>query len=178
MKMMLMFIAGAFLSIGSVAWATVYEWVDVGGVVHMTDDPDKVPEKYRGVMKVKEIDPRANTIPADRPQIPAASPGAGQQETDLRGEHTRGWWTATFKDARDNLKRLADEIAVKKTNLENLRRQRTLYQKPSDRAAYYALLDDIAAQEERAKELQKNLDDLGSKADASGVPESWRSPSP
>ena len=177
MRMVLTIIAGALLSFGSAAWAAVYEWVDAQGVVHMTDDPDKVPERYRNVMKVKDIDPGANTMPAAGPQALPPPPGAGQQTPDsvLYGDHPKGWWITTFKEARDALKRLTDEIDVKKTNLEYLRRQRALYQKSSDRAAYYALLDEIAAKEGRVKELQDNLADLESKADSAGVPESWRS---
>jgi hypothetical protein len=73
-----------------------------------------------------------------------------------------------------SLKNLNDQIAGKKKELEDLRRRRMLYQKPSDRVAYYALMDEIGRDEEQVKVLQKSLDDLESRADAAGVPRDWR----
>jgi hypothetical protein len=55
------------LLICSGAWATVYQWTDSQGIVHMTDDPDKVPAKYRKVLKTREMDTRENVLPAGGP---------------------------------------------------------------------------------------------------------------
>jgi hypothetical protein len=167
-------IACAFLLICSGAFATVYQWTDSQGVVHMTDDADKVPARYRKVMKVKEIDAGENILPAAEPGATVPSGGANPQEGLLYGGHDMKWWADSFREAQGNLKDLNDQIVDKKKNLEELHRKRVLYQKPSDRVAYYGLMDEIAKDEEQVKVLQQKLLDLGSKADEAGVPQGWR----
>ncbi|MGD0844567.1 MAG: hypothetical protein ABSA06_09405 [Geobacteraceae bacterium] len=55
-----------------------------------------------------------------------------------------------------------------------LRRQRTVYQKPGERIAYYDKLREIERDEARVTELQKQLDDLDTKAAKAAVPLEWR----
>jgi Domain of unknown function (DUF4124) len=170
-------LACTVLLICTAAWATVYEWVDSQGVVHLTDDADKVPARYRKVMKVREIGAGENILPASEPNATTPSSGASLQEGRevlLYGGHDMKWWMDSFKEARENLKKLNDKIADNKKNLEELHRKRVLYQKPSDRVAYYALMDSIAKDEEQVKVLEKNLLDLQSSADAAGVPQNRR----
>jgi hypothetical protein len=177
MRMVQTVIACTVVLMCSSAWATVYEWVDNKGIVNMTDNPDNVPARYRKVMKVRDIDAGESTAPDEGSKTPAPSPDAAiptSREAVLYGGHNEGWWSSAFREARDNIKKLNDQIAGKKKNLEELHRKRVLYQKPSDRVAYYALSDEIAKNEEQVKALQKNLDDLDASADAAGVPQSWR----
>jgi Domain of unknown function (DUF4124) len=178
MAMVTTIIACAFLLICSGAFATVYQWTDSQGVVHMTDDADKVPARYRKVMKVKEIDTGENILPATEPGTTVPSSGGANpqegREGLLYGGHDMKWWVDSFREARGNLNDLNDQIVDKKKNLEELHRKRVLYQKPSDRVAYYELLDQIAKDEEQVKVLQQKLLDLGSKADEAGVPQGWR----
>jgi hypothetical protein len=177
MKLLQTVIACTFLLIGSAAWATVYEWVDNQGIVHMTDDPDKVPARYRKVMKARDIDTGGSAAPAAEPKgaVPSSEAGLPEEpEVLLYGGRNVRWWLGTFREARENIEKHNAQIAGKKKKLEQLRRKRVLYQKPSDRVAYYALMDEIARDEEQVKVLQKNLDDLESQADKAGVPQHWR----
>ncbi len=159
----------------NVAWATVYEWVDKAGVVHMTDDPDKVPAAYRKMMKTRVIDIGGESQPAPSPEgqsvgVPVPPP----VEAASYGGHDERWWRAQFRKAKGDLKSLEDKIDGEKTSLEEIHRRRVLYQKPSDRVAYFELSDQIAKDEAAAKDLQKNLDDLNFRADGAGVPREWR----
>ena len=159
----------------SAAWATVYEWVDNKGVVHMTDDPDKVPLKYRKVMKTREMDTREVATPPPAPEgqtvgVPVPPPA----QAERYGGHGEDWWRAGFKAARESVKNLRDQLAEKKQSLEELRRKRVLYQKPGDRVAYFALADEIAKDEVTVKGLEAELARLQYEADGAGVPQEWR----
>lgn len=159
----------------SAAWATVYEWVDQEGVVHMTDDADKVPSKYRKVMKAREIDTREVATPPPAPEgqtvgVPVLPPA----QAESYGGHDENWWRASFREARESIRVFQDQIADKKKSLDELHRKRVLYQKPGDRVAYFTLADEIAKDEETAKGLNADLARLNSKADGAGVPLEWR----
>ena len=159
----------------SAAWATVYEWVDNEGVVHMTDDHDKVPLKYRKVMRARDIDTREVETPRPVPEgqtvgVPVPPP----VQAESYGGHDEEWWRASFREARESIRNLKDQIVGKKKSMEELHRVRVLYQKSSDRVAYYALADEIAKDEEAVKGLEGNLARLNSEADGAGVPQEWR----
>ena len=157
------------------AWATVYEWVDSQGVVHMTDNPDKVPAAYRKVMRTREIDTRDAATPAAAPQSETVgAPVPPPVEAGLYGGHDENWWRTSFGEARGNHKALQDQIDEKKKSLAEIHRRRVLYQKPSDRVAYFALADEIARDEENASALQDSLAKLEYQADGAGVPPEWR----
>ena len=180
MKLVQVILAGAVLVFGTIAWATVYEWIDNQGVVHLTDDPVRVPEAYRKTMKKRDINPELNTIPGSGEQSRSQTmggPSSRDQEFELLGGHNKGWWQFAFREARDSIAELDAKIAAQKQALERLHRQRILYQKSSDRVAYYELKDEIEANEVQLKESQKKLDDLEGSADAAGVPQDWRAPS-
>lgn len=44
----LVFLAMLNLTASSTVFAGIYRWTDDRGTLHITDDPDKIPEKYRG----------------------------------------------------------------------------------------------------------------------------------
>jgi hypothetical protein len=56
----------AFFVVFSANAATVYKWVDKKGVVHFTDDYDKIPAAYRDRVQKKTVE--------DSPQMTAPSP--------------------------------------------------------------------------------------------------------
>ena len=141
----------------------------------MTDDPDKVPAAYRKVMRTREIDTRDVTTPAAVPRSEAVGVSTPPPvEATLYGGHDENWWRTSFGEARRNLKTLQDQIVEKNKSLTEIHRRRVLYQKPSDRVAYFALTDDIAKDEEQAKGLQDSLAKLEYQADGAGVPPEWR----
>ncbi len=157
------------------AWGAVYEWVDSQGVVHMTDDPDKVPDRYRTKMKTREIETGGVIPPAAASgNQPAAGPAPEAKGDAPDGVHDEGWWRASFTRARRDIKRLQDQIDTKKKSLEELHRKRVLFQKPGDRIAYFSLADEIARDEERVKALRDYLATLEYQADGAGVPWEWR----
>jgi len=74
------------------AYAEMYKWVDEKGTVHFTDDPSKVPEKYRSDVESrktpKEVPaPKKEERPAFLPAAQKSSEPAGLEvPIKLRGE--------------------------------------------------------------------------------------------
>jgi len=174
MRLVLAVLAGMIACTGG-AWATVYEWVDGQGVVHLTDSADNVPAAYRKRMKTLDIDTRGTSATVPVPQIqPATGTVPRVQDEAVYGGHDEGWWRNSFVNLRAAIKKLQDRIETGKKDLEELHRKRVLYQKPSDRVDYFSLADEISRDEEKVKALQKSLAELDSRAEGAGVPREWR----
>ncbi len=160
--------------------AAVYEWKDDKGVVNFTDNPDKIPAKYKKrVKKRPSVDSdmsESSTAPArDMPQKkPAASESAAKDKETLYGGHNEEWWRSAFGKIRDELKSVVDKLPEKKQNLEAARRKMAIYQYPRYRQAYYDLKSEIEKDEGRAEELNKQLESLDNQASRASVPFDWR----
>ena len=180
------------------AWAAVYEWVDSQGIVHMTDDADKVPGKYRKIMKIREIDTRDVGTPSSLAEKPSVSVPALGQKTELYGDHDRDWWRTSFANVRNELKRLREKLPEKKEQLPQAHRDwvismgktpgkgqstsnpasyitdSSLSTSGQHRVAYYTLKDEIEKDDARIKELEQQLASLESLANRFDVPADWR----
>lgn len=158
----------------AVAHAATYQWTDNQGGTHFTDDPDKIPAKYRKKVREMNVEPvqeekRVSPQPAAEPVTPPAA-----KAKSLYGGHDEGWWRSAFSALRREMKSIEENLPAKRDNLTKLTRRRTLYHKASDRTAYNALNEEIEKDEARIKELQKKLADLDAEAAKAGVPLEWR----
>jgi hypothetical protein len=155
------------------AHAATYEWTDSQGGKHFTDDPDKIPAKYRQKSRKIDVEPPVEwkqPVPPPERQPAASEP----MRESLPGGHNETWWRSSFKMLRNDLKKIQDKLPEKRDALSALGRKRTLYHKASDRTAYNGLKDDIDKDEARVTELQKQLADLDADATRAGVPMEWR----
>jgi hypothetical protein len=155
------------------ALSELYEWTDSKGVVNFTDDLNKVPAKYRKLIKERESQleernesPAAVTSPP-RPQSPAAG-------SVLYGDHDQGWWRSNFNTLRQGIKSIESNLPGKREKLAEIKRKRVIYQRTRDRVAYNELEADITKDEENLKELQDKLRTLDDEANRGGVPQEWR----
>lgn len=84
----------------------VYEWTDNNGVVHMTDDPGKVPKKYRNKKLKKRVEPRKEAG-QEQPQSEAIEPAPESTPSDQEFEqHLRqDEWQQRYLDWKDRLRR-------------------------------------------------------------------------
>lgn len=155
------------------ARAAVYEWVDANGVVHLTDDVDTVPAKYRRHAKRREV-VEAPPSSRPRPAAPEEAPSPDRLQAPVAGAHSEQWWRERFSRLRDEAKTLQDALPAKKADLAELRRQRTIFQRGRDRKALNALEAEIAADEARLKALQQQLALLEMQAAREAVPLEWR----
>ncbi len=159
----------------STVQAATYEWVDSAGVIHFTDDPDRVPAKYRSRAKERESVKGEETVNTSPPQTgPVVQRPAIPAQRELYGGHDEAWWRSAFSALRKEQKTLQDGLPDKKEQLAAIHRRRIIYQKARDRVAYNDLSQQIKGDEARIKELQEKLDALDRDATTSGVPKEWR----
>jgi uncharacterized protein DUF4124 len=182
----------------SAAQAEVYEWVDGQGVVHFTDQLDKVPARYREKVKRREsVSGEKVTVPST-PAATSATESAHGQIAELHGGHGKEWWHASFKALRDERRDIEDKLPEKKemltklhrqwvismgrtpkegestSNPENYITQSALSTPGKHREAYFAKMAEIEKDEGRIKEIEQQLVSLEADADRGGVPFEWR----
>jgi len=157
----------------SLAQGDTYRWVDDAGVVHFTDDQDRIPSRY--LKRVQEIPAEPTSLGRDnsqesltefRPQPESASilPGGLSEQA----------WRSRFLTIRTEMETLRDGLIKKREALEQLRRKRVIYQRSRDRFAYNRQMDEIERDEGRVKELEAQLNALDNEASRAGVPLEWR----
>ena len=169
--MRIFFLLTGVLFMVAAADAATYQWTDSLGGVHFTDNADNIPAKYRNKAREVAVTPEYEA-PA-QPQKQIDSPAAREKQSSHDGKDEK-WWRSSFQALRNEMKIIQDNLPEKKAQLEELRRLRTIYQKPSGRIAYYDKLNEIEQDEARVAELQKQLADLDTKASRAAVPMEWR----
>lgn len=159
------------------AHAAFYQWEDAGGVVHFTDNTDKIPPKYRKKAKKLKLmeEPAAvkEAAPVQQPPPAQASPRPPEQEM-VPGGHPEPWWRARFASLRNELKTLEQSLSQKQGKLVELRRKRAIYFRAQDREAVNAMQEAISADEAKMTELLKSIDAFDREATQAGVPSEWR----
>lgn len=173
------FVAGiaVMCACAGVAQGETYEWLDDQGVVHFTDNPDKIPGKYRKRVKERaSVTGEAQRTPPtqEKPPVEAGGGTPLTPKEELYGGHNKAWWRSSFTSLRNELKGIEERLPAKKEQLVELRHRRTVYQKGRDRVAYNELSTDIARDEARIKELQDKIAVLDADAAKAGVPVEWR----
>jgi Domain of unknown function (DUF4124) len=183
----------------SAAQAEVYEWLDGQGVVHLTDQLDKVPARYREKVKRRESasSEKVEVSPTPAPH-PMTESAPREEKVELYGGHDRNWWQANFKALRVERKDIQDKLPEKKETLAKLHHQWVVSmgrtpkngESTSDpanyltqsalstpgkhREAYYDKKAEIEKDEARITEIGQQLDSLEADADRGGVPFEWR----
>ena len=152
--------------------AATYEWVDAGGVVHFTDDPGNIPEKYRD--KAKKLENGIPNIISEPAAPPAAPTITGGMTEGANAGHDQQWWHSRYTELRNEIKGVREALPQKKEKLVELRRKRVIFQRGSDRVAYNDLAKEIAADEARLQQLEEQLAALDQEAAKAGVPLEWR----
>ncbi len=103
----LLLLVGWLLVSSVVSAQEIYRWTDEKGVVHFTDDPTQIPEKYREKMKTEKIPTESSppsqaqpqTVPTGPPLVKPAEP-SGRKDILGRGED---WWKAQAKMWKEKL---------------------------------------------------------------------------
>lgn len=155
--------------------AEIYKWTDDEGVIHVTDDPTKVPDKYWEQEKVKkeEVKSAPETKPAQPVQPP---PGPETEKRELYGDYPLDWWVYRFKalrkDIEDNEKKLEERTNFV-TTFEGGRRYGQIFTKDQV-SLYESYKSDIPVIEEKLKSLKDELEELQRKANIYGVPRNIR----
>jgi chromosome segregation ATPase len=158
----------------TLALADVYEWTDERGVVHFTDNPERVPAKYRQKVQQREsITGEAPKSSPAQPEAPAGSQEAAPKQ-ELFGGHDLNWWRREYSSLSKAVDALSAELAKAREDVTVARRKKLILQRERDRESLAQKKEALAAKETRLSDLQKKLDDLESAAARAGVPARWR----
>lgn len=179
MKTMTFLLLATILQImlmGDFSVAAVYKWEDAQGAVHFTDNPDAIPLKYRN--KAKNLEPNetfsepvANKESSLPQQAESVQPPETQNAGDSRGKE---YWQMRFNTIRNDIKFIKDGLPGKRERMEEYRHKWVVKQKRADRQTLNQIEDDIRSDEEKIKDLEKQLDMLDVEASRSAVPMEWR----
>ena len=168
MKMLVAFLILCLVQ--ATAMAEVYEWVDEKGVVNFTDSLQKVPPKYKGVAREKDLSQQKNiTIVTE--EAPPALPLQQAPTQKTYGGRDARWWGTTIGALRSDITAIEEGLPDKRQELAKLHRRRVLYHKAADRVAANKLGNEIEADEGKLRELQEKLTTLQTQAAEAGVPQ-------
>ncbi len=80
----------------------LYQWTDGKGVVHITDDLNKIPQKYRSNARRLETAPGTAETPSTSGG-PAISPAPGESADEEREANLKEEWQLRMKRAKEGL---------------------------------------------------------------------------
>lgn len=157
--------------------ATVYEWTDANGVTNFSDNPQSIPNAYRGKAIRREVSgvekgtvsPKVEPKPAVR-QAPASSHPAEESYAGRSGRY----WQEKFRALNAEIKALKGTLDEKQLHLGELHRKRVLFTRARDRVAINELDASIEEDTSRLALLNKQLEALKHAADDAGVPARFR----
>lgn len=156
-------------------WAQIYRWEDERGVVHMTDDPRKIPEKDRGRVEVIPLpESKEGAVPSP-PLAEAPEAMAPSGQADAQG-HDRAWWQGQMKKWREKKSEAERQLAEAKGRLN-----RILMSFPSiaRRQKEAEIREEIKEYEEQIQEAARMLSEvLPEEARKAGAPPGWLRESP
>lgn len=154
------------------AHADLYEWVDEEGIIHITDQIEKVPPEYKAKLKVHKSTPASEPErveeSAQRPAMPE-----GERGEELYGDHTLNWWKEEFARKKDEVQSLEAGVTSKRQYVqifESGRRFGQVYG-TTEIATYKTYKKELPEDEERLIKLKDELEELRRKARIVGVPE-------
>jgi hypothetical protein len=152
----------------SLAYAqTTYRWVDDKGVVHFTDDPTGIPEKYQ-VQERKEIPPSEPppAVPKGQPPVsrPPRKPAAQVEKeepvrpkTDAVGRDESWWrgqvavWQQKLTEAQRNLQSANAAVKEKQQELEQAKFKPDSFKRK--------LMGELKGLQEKASEYAKQVEE-------------------
>lgn len=157
------------------AFADLYQWQDREGVIHITDDLQKVPEEFRGKVKVfKEETPKpaAPAPEAAEPERPATE----ERGEALYGEQTLEWWRQNIMKKRDEIQMLESSVTAKTQYIDIFEAGRRFGQTfgTTEVDTYNRYRQELVDDQRRLLELKNELDELRRRARVAGVPREVR----
>ncbi|GAM11596.1 hypothetical protein OR1_03912 [Geobacter sp. OR-1] len=157
--------------------AAMYKWEDSSGVVHFSDDPASIPAKFRN--RVKNLEPKEVEIPSDTTTETTVKPEQNELQQPSRPETSgldkgKEYWQVRYQSILGEMTRLKDGLKGKREQMNEYRRKWLVTQRRVERQAFNQMENEINQDEERIKELEKNLEALDVEAARNAVPFEWR----
>jgi hypothetical protein len=154
------------LLVSNAAYGQLYEWIDDRGSVNFTDNPDRIPAKYRNSATVREGDMKGQ---GEKSVKPAVQPQPPQSKPELYDGKVLSWWQKEYKARLKQLELEKGELERLKDEQNTARRKRITMGRASDRMALAEKRSEAEAKEARVKDLEKELTAFKSSAERSGL---------
>jgi len=155
----------------------IYQWQDEQGVVHISDNLEKVPNKFRS--SAKKISP-ATPYGTDQPAVEKGNGASRSQEappSSSRDDYQNQLWQARMREARQTVKYLTGEIRSQEEHLKQIKEKwgSGLYGYPDEVAAQIKALENrIGDLNISLEQAQKTVDtDIPDAARKAGIPPGW-----
>lgn len=155
----------------------MYKWVDDEGVLHVTDDPGGIPEKYRDSKLLKREE--MTTSPSPRKSESKNIHTNDSYEKESYGEHPLYWWKDAFERLESKIRYIEAEVRRTKNSIAAY--DNAAYDKAKPRikskeeiSNYESLRMEVTMLEKRLREAKEEMAELQRKATYHGVPRNIR----
>lgn len=166
-----LFVLLVLLLCSSTAIGQLYEWVDDNGSVNFTDDPDRVPARYRKRVKAREETLKAEPKPAEstKPQSPPQQEPQVKSGPKLYGGQRLAWWQSSYAGRVSRVEALKADLARLKEEQLVARRKKVTLSRLMDRKALVDKTEEVAAKEAEVRSAEKDLADFRALAESAGL---------
>lgn len=149
-----------------------YRWTDAEGIVHLVDDPAKIPGNYRNAFEEIRV-PDEPSRPAG--STPSPAPETGTPRAAPSGSDSprrdRGWWRQRVEEWRGKKTGAEEKLADAQARL---RRERFLDANVGTYRRQREIAAEIATYEAQLREADRMLQEgLPEEARKAGVPPGW-----
>jgi hypothetical protein len=160
--------------------AAIYQWTTPDGVIGLTDDPGRIPDKYRATAKPYEPPDTAPlsiqpAVEVNQPQPSPPTPADVETEPTMtvdQNGHDRAWWQARVQELKGQRADLVDqqEQTEKKVNeIQYFGRQTA-----GERQEQFQLNQQIDDLKKQIKAIDQQLTSgLADEARRAGAPQGW-----
>lgn len=131
-------------------FAQIYRWIDEEGVINFTDNPDKIPERYRGRFDIVILSPLSQK---EEITVLPLTPSPPREEADLQG-HGREWWHERVRGWEEKRDQAIAQLEKLNLELQELRFRNILYTEQN------RILGEIQIAEQERQEAEQILTEI------------------
>lgn len=158
------------LVVSGVASGQLYEWTDDRGVVSYSDDPDRIPAKYRNRAKMREDTMKESPDARGTERVkPATKPDASPAGPKLYDGRALPWWQSTYDSRVRQVEALKSELGRLKEEQIIARRKKVTLSRMTDRKLLAEKTQAVADKEAQVKSAEQDLVEFRSYAERSGL---------
>jgi len=163
-----------FLTAGTYSSAAVYSWKDSRGVTHFTDTPESIPPEFLEKAVNRDLKESYSEVSDSEPPVHPQVRYPVITSSERPGGMSRGGWQNRYASLRREISGLKAGISAKKEKMTEYRRKWITSRKRGERQNMNTMEGEIARDEERIRDLEKQLEALDLEAARNAVPLDWR----
>lgn len=150
----------------------MFKWVDEEGILHFTDDPTSIPEKYIDSKLLKREEMTTSSSPKKPGQNNEHTKNSGEDQ--LYGEQPIYWWKGAFERLKGETRYIEAELRRTRNSIASYDQSKSKIKSKEEISNYEGLKTEIITLEERLGKVREELEELQRKATYHGVPRKIR----